>query len=102
MVNVLTAKARNTKHESRKPQPPLLWRVQGHRLNSPNDMVFSKRGDLYFSDPPYGLPLGENDPAFAIRGFGGVYRIRREAIESARASEGVAADPELVENGIVR
>ena len=30
--------------------------VQGKRLNSPNDLVFKSNGDLYFTDPPYGLP----------------------------------------------
>jgi len=28
---------------------------QGQRLNSPNDAVYHSSGDLYFTDPPYGL-----------------------------------------------
>ena len=29
---------------------------EGRRLNSPNDLVYSRDGSLYFTDPPYGLP----------------------------------------------
>ena len=46
---------------------------QGHRLNSPNDVVQKSNGDVYFTDPPYGLPNQEYDstraPVF------GVYRV---------------------------
>lgn len=62
-------------------------------------MVFSRRGDLYFTDPPCGLPLGHEDPAFTANGFGGVYRIRRETIIAAKAGQLVADDPELLERG---
>ena len=34
----------------------LVDNYQGKRLNSPNDLVFKSNGDLYFTDPPYGLP----------------------------------------------
>ena len=33
----------------------LADRYKGKRLNSPNDLVFRANGDLYFTDPPYGL-----------------------------------------------
>ena len=36
----------------------LADRYQGKRLNSPNDLCFKSNGDLYFTDPPYGLPEG--------------------------------------------
>lgn len=61
-------------------------------------MAFSKNGDLYFTDPPYGLPLRENDPGFANHGYGGVYRIRKETLDTARAVEEAAPEPELVES----
>jgi gluconolactonase len=38
----------------------LADRYRGKRLNSPNDGVYHSNGDLYFTDPPYGL-LGLND-----------------------------------------
>jgi len=28
---------------------------QGRRLNSPNDLVLARNGDIYFTDPPFGL-----------------------------------------------
>lgn len=31
-------------------------RYDGKRLNSPNDLVYKSNGDLYFTDPPFGLP----------------------------------------------
>jgi gluconolactonase len=33
----------------------LADKYMGKRLNSPNDGVFQSNGDLYFTDPPYGL-----------------------------------------------
>ncbi|MEP2688959.1 SMP-30/gluconolactonase/LRE family protein [Maribacter dokdonensis] len=33
----------------------LINSFEGKRLNSPNDGVFDKNGNLYFTDPPYGL-----------------------------------------------
>ena len=41
----------------------LADRYKGKRFNSPNDGVFKSNGDLYFTDPPYGLPSCNNDPA---------------------------------------
>ena len=38
-------------------------KYEGKRFNSPNDCVYKTNGDLYFTDPPYGLPLREKDPA---------------------------------------
>lgn len=34
---------------------------EGKWLNSPNDLVFSKNGDLFFTDPPYGLNQQDDD-----------------------------------------
>jgi gluconolactonase len=48
-------------------------RYQGKRLNSPNDLVFHTDGSLYFTDPPYGLPRQDEDPAKELP-FNGVYR----------------------------
>ena len=51
----------------------LADKYMGKRLNSPNDLVFHSNGDLYFTDPPYGLPKIEKDPAKELD-FQGVYR----------------------------
>ncbi len=44
------------------------------RLNSPNDAVFRSNGDLYFTDPPYGLEKRNEDPNKELL-FNGVYRV---------------------------
>ena len=60
--------------DSPKPQfTPLAVRYQGKRFNSPNDAVFRSNGDLYFTDPAYGLEKQWEDPAREIP-FAGVYR----------------------------
>jgi gluconolactonase len=33
----------------------LADRFEGKRFNSPNDLVMNSRGDIFFTDPPYGL-----------------------------------------------
>jgi gluconolactonase len=52
----------------------LVDNYQGKRLNSPNDLVFRSNGDLYFTDPPYGLPKRADDPTRELD-FCGVYRV---------------------------
>ena len=47
------------------------------RLNSPNDAVFNSSGDLYFTDPPYGLPNRWDDPRRELD-FCGVYRLSKQ------------------------
>lgn len=46
----------------------------GKKLNSPNDAAYHKNGDLYFTDPPYGLEKNVNDPAKEL-GFQGVFKV---------------------------
>jgi gluconolactonase len=50
----------------------LADRYMGKRFNSPNDGVFKSNGDLYFTDPPYGLIELTRDKELD---FNGVYRI---------------------------
>lgn len=56
---------------------------QGHRLNSPNDVVVKSDGAIYFTDPPYGL-----NPTFGVAAspeldFAGVYRVSPDGGEIA-------------------
>src|SRR5690606_15885238 len=53
----------------------LADRYEGRRLNSPNDLVIHSNGDIYFTDPPYGL-RGLNDSPVKELDFNGVYRLR--------------------------
>jgi gluconolactonase len=50
---------------------------QGKRFNSPNDAVYNSKGELFFTDPAYGLELKWNDPRREID-FAGVYKIKNE------------------------
>jgi gluconolactonase len=55
----------------------LVDNYEGKRLNSPNDAAFKSNGDLYFTDPIYGLPDHEKDPRRELD-FCGVYRLSRD------------------------
>jgi gluconolactonase len=51
----------------------------GKRLNSPNDGAFKSNGDLYFTDPPYGLMVkGKAGFPGEQLGFCGVYRLSKD------------------------
>ncbi len=52
----------------------LVDKYEGKRLNSPNDLAIKSDGSIYFTDPPYGLPLIMKDPAKELD-FQGVYRL---------------------------
>jgi gluconolactonase len=79
-------------------QTPLATRFDGKRFNSPNDLAYSKRGDLYFTDPPYGL-----DPAHRAQlqelPFSGIYCLRKtgeiELLDKSLSfPNGIAFSPE--------
>jgi gluconolactonase len=53
----------------------LADRYQGHRINSPNDLVFRSDGSLYFTDPPFGLSKVFDDPRKETP-WSGVYRLK--------------------------
>jgi gluconolactonase len=55
----------------------LVDNYQGKRLNSPNDLAFKSNGDLYFTDPPYGLPGNFDDPRRELD-YCGVYRLSKD------------------------
>jgi gluconolactonase len=76
----------------------LADRFEGKRLNSPNDLAFRKNGDLYFTDPPYGLPKTFNDPQRELD-FLGVYRLTPDGklsavIRDLPAPNGIAFSPD--------
>jgi gluconolactonase len=75
----------------------IVDRYQGKRLNSPNDLVFHTDGSLYFTDPPYGLPLQDDDPAKELP-FNGVYRFAdgklQLIIDNLHRPNGLAFSPD--------
>ncbi len=48
---------------------------KGKRLNSPNDLAEDSEGNLFFTDPPYGLPGQLNSP-LAELDYSGIYLYR--------------------------
>lgn len=51
----------------------LADRYEGKRFNSPNDLVFHSNGDLYFTDPAYGMEKQWDDPKRELP-YAGVFR----------------------------
>jgi gluconolactonase len=69
----------------------------GYRLNSPNDLVFKSNGELYFTDPPFGLPKAFDDPDKAP--VQGLYRLSTDGlvtlvIKDITAPNGLAFSPD--------
>lgn len=57
-----------------KTKATIVDRFEGKRFNSPNDMILSSTGALYFTDPPYGL-AGGNDSSVKELPHNGVYHL---------------------------
>ena len=77
---------------------PLADHYQGKRFNSPNDLVYRSNGDLYFTDPAYGLPKTFDDPARELT-FAGVYRLAKDGtvtllVQDLKAPNGIAFSPD--------
>lgn len=64
-------------NESNFTKETLVGQYEGKRLNSPNDVVLAKNGNLYFTDPPYGLN-GLNDSPVKELPHNGVYLRRTD------------------------
>ena len=52
----------------------IVGEFEGKLFNSPNDLVYARNGDLYFTDPPYGFKNGDKDSLKQIP-FNGVYKL---------------------------
>ncbi len=53
---------------------PLAANFEGKRFNSPNDATFRSNGDLFFTDPPYGLEGYVDDPGKELS-YQGVFKL---------------------------
>jgi gluconolactonase len=75
----------------------LIDRFEGKRLNSPNDLVYKSDGSLYFTDPPYGLAGGDQDPKKELP-FNGVYRLSggklQVLVKDLTRPNGIALSPD--------
>jgi len=60
-----------------KPKPRFIKIATGYKgkkFDSPNDLAFLNNGDIYFTDPPYGLEKNVDDPLKEAP-YQGVYRV---------------------------
>lgn len=78
-------------------KPTLFFdKYRGKRLNSPNDLVFLPDGSFFFTDPPYGLKLGDHDPAKQLP-FNGVFHYKNgkltAIIKNLTLPNGIALSP---------
>lgn len=76
----------------------LAAHFEGRRFNSPNDLALRSNGDLYFTDPPYGLEGGPDDPAREMD-VQGVYRLAADGALTRLVSDlsrpnGIALSPD--------
>lgn len=68
---------------------------EGKRFNSPNDLAFNSKGQLFFTDPPYGMdPWDEKQLDFQ-----GVYRLDQDGkvnllVDSLSRPNGIALSPD--------
>jgi gluconolactonase len=84
-----------------KPEPKFVtladnWR--GRRFNSPNDAIYNSKGELFFTDPAYGMESGWEDPKREID-FAGVYKLNTEGevillIDTIEAPNGIGLSPD--------
>jgi gluconolactonase len=83
------------------PEPkfiPLATNYRGKRFSSPNDATINSKGELYFTDPPYGLlAQSDSDPARELP-WNGVYKVKENGevvllIDSLTRPNGIAFFP---------
>lgn len=75
----------------------LASNYNGKRFSSPNDAAFRSNGDLFFTDPPYGLQNLDDDVHKEIP-FNGVYKISKNGsvtllVDSITKPNGIAFMP---------
>lgn len=73
-------------------------RFEGKRFNSPNDAIVRRNGEVWFTDPPYGLDKMNNSPLKEIP-FSGVYRVAVDGkvtllTKSLNFPNGIALSPD--------
>ena len=77
----------------------LADKYDGKRFSSPNDAVFNSAGELFFTDPPYGLQTQDDtDPKKEIS-FNGVYKVKKDGsvillVDSITRPNGIALTPD--------
>jgi gluconolactonase len=73
-------------------------RFEGKRFNSPNDAIVRRNGEVWFTDPPYGLDKMNDSPLKEIP-YSGVYRVTPDGTvslltKSLNFPNGIALSPD--------
>lgn len=71
---------------------------QGRKFNSPNDAVYHSDGEIFFTDPAYGMEFGWEDPGREID-FAGVYKLNNNGevtllTDTLQAPNGIGFSPD--------
>ncbi len=89
----------NSDYQNPKPDfKTLASDFNGKKFNSPNDVVFDKQGNFYFTDPPYGLAKQMEDSTKEIP-FQGVYKVKPDGtvillVDSLTRPNGIGLSPD--------
>ncbi|HEY5969941.1 MAG TPA: SMP-30/gluconolactonase/LRE family protein [Chitinophagaceae bacterium] len=76
----------------------LADKYNGKRFSSPNDAVFNSAGELFFTDPPYGLQTQDDSDSKKEIPFNGVYKVKTNGevillVDSITRPNGIALMP---------
>jgi gluconolactonase len=77
----------------------LADKYNGKRFSSPNDAVYNSAGELFFTDPPYGLQTQDDSDAKKEISFNGVYKVKTNGevillVDSITRPNGIALTPD--------
>ena len=77
----------------------LADKYHGKRFSSPNDAVYNSAGELFFTDPPYGLQTQDDSDAKKEISFNGVYKVKNNGevilqVDSITRPNGIALTPD--------
>jgi len=83
--------------EADRSQAAIVSAFEGKRFNSPNDLAIRRNGDIYFTDPPYGLDRLDDSPLKELK-FNGVFRFSADGkltvlIKDLKFPNGIAFSP---------
>lgn len=76
----------------------LAAKYNNKRFSSPNDCVFNNDGELFFTDPPYGLPTQDDRDPMKEQPHNGVYKAKKDGtvillVDSITRPNGIALFP---------
>lgn len=76
----------------------LADKYNNKRFSSPNDAVFNSSGELFFTDPPYGLQTQDDSDSKKELPYNGVYKVKKDGtvillVDSITRPNGLAFFP---------